>query len=270
MKPGAVADKVKGALYGALIGDATSMPTHWFYGGERQVRNVYGAPVGGYVKPSTRLPGSIMSKSNTGGAGRGSYRGDIIGKVIFHGKKEYWAPGADYHYHATLNAGDNTLEGLLLQRAMCVSTEAGGAFDKDAIVDDYVTFMTTPGSHNDTYCGTSHRMFFANRESGVALADCPDNDGHNVDTADSLVTTIPIALLSEDDAVAQEEVGKMVYLTRNSKPAAQHAGVFASMLRAIVKGRAIKDVLDATARSSLRLDLPRATAQRGARDPMTA
>ena len=34
----------------------------WFYGGERQVRNTYGGPITGYVKPSTRLPGSIMSK----------------------------------------------------------------------------------------------------------------------------------------------------------------------------------------------------------------
>jgi hypothetical protein len=56
-------------------------------------------------------PPLVSPQSNTGGAGRGSYKGDIIGDVIFHGKKEYWAPGQDYHYHATLEAGDNTLEG---------------------------------------------------------------------------------------------------------------------------------------------------------------
>ena len=56
-------------------------------------------------------PPLSLPQSNTGGAGRGSYKGDIIGDVIFHGKKEYWAPGQDYHYHATLEAGDNTLEG---------------------------------------------------------------------------------------------------------------------------------------------------------------
>lgn len=27
---------------------------------------------------------------------------------------------------------------------------------------DYVAFMTTPGTHNDTYAATAHRMFFAN------------------------------------------------------------------------------------------------------------
>merc|ERR1719486_279665 len=76
------ADRVGGALWGMLIGDALAMPTHWFYGGERQVHKTYGAALEGYVKPVTKLPGSIMNKSNTGGGGRGSDKGDIIGKVI--------------------------------------------------------------------------------------------------------------------------------------------------------------------------------------------
>ena len=37
--------------------------------------------------------------------------------------------------------------------------------------------LCVPDTHNDKYCGTSHRMFFANMASGKALADCPDNDG---------------------------------------------------------------------------------------------
>ena len=116
------------------------------------------------------------------------------------------------------------------------------------VVRRYVKFMTTPGSHNDTYAGTCHRMFFANWKAGVprpltpalplqpAFAacrcgaphpsqhtlpfrevrlapsspfccssedrhisfaglppqDCPDNDGHNVDTIDGLVGLIPV------------------------------------------------------------------------------
>lgn len=32
----------------------------------------------------------------------------------------------------------------------------------EAYLGEYVTFMQTPGSHNDTYCSTAHRMFFAN------------------------------------------------------------------------------------------------------------
>ena len=156
-----IVDRIKGALFGLLIADALAMPTHWFYGGERQVKSTYGN-INGYVKPVTKLPGSIMSKSNTGGAGRGSYRGSIIGDVIFHGKKKYWAPGADYHYHTGLAAGDNTLEALLVRRICNITAAKNGEFSKDDILEDYIKFLTTPDTHNDVYCGTSHRMFFAN------------------------------------------------------------------------------------------------------------
>jgi hypothetical protein len=47
-------------------------------------------------------------------------------------------------------------------------TAKEGKFDVDAITKDYVDFMTTPDTHNDTYCGTCHRMFFANREVRLA------------------------------------------------------------------------------------------------------
>ena len=41
-------------------------------------------------------------------------------------------------------------------------------------------FMTTPGSHNDVYAGTCHRMFFSNYVTGKDPKKCADNDGHNV------------------------------------------------------------------------------------------
>jgi hypothetical protein len=37
-----------------------------------------------------------MSLSNTGGGGRGSDKGDIVGSVILHGKKQYWMKGGTY------------------------------------------------------------------------------------------------------------------------------------------------------------------------------
>ena len=61
----------------------------------------------GYVKPKVELRGSIMALSNTGGAGRGSNDGDIIGSVIAHGKKAYWTRARSHHYHCTLEKGPN-------------------------------------------------------------------------------------------------------------------------------------------------------------------
>jgi ADP-ribosyl-[dinitrogen reductase] hydrolase len=60
--------------------------------------------------------------------------------------------------------------------------------------------MTTPGSHNDTYASTCHRMFFANYVKDIAPEACADNDGHNTDAIDSLTLIIPtvVATVSED------------------------------------------------------------------------
>lgn len=241
-----IRDRIKGALYGLFIADAMAMPTHWYYGGVGQVTGEYGAGVTSYVKPVTKYPGSIMSKSNTAGGGRGGFKGDIIGDVIFHGKKKYWQPGSDYFYHQSMEAGDNTLEPLLLRRVLAVTAATAGQFNVPAITQDYMKFMTTPGSHNDTYCGTCHRMFFANWKAqekqlqtngSSALPDpalCPDNDGHNVDNTDSIITTVPIALMARDDVQSMENVAAMVAITRKSQPSQQYAQHFSKMLREVV------------------------------------
>ena len=80
-----IADRVAGALWGMLIFDALSMPVHWFYGGNRQIQQIYGSNISKYEKPPHLFPGSIMALSSTGGAGRGTSDGDIIGTVINHG-----------------------------------------------------------------------------------------------------------------------------------------------------------------------------------------
>ena len=96
-------DKIKGSLWGIYIGDALAMPTHWYYD-QSHLRRTYGQ-ITGYVKPQDKLPGSIMSLSNTGGGGRGSNSGEIVGSVILHGKKKYWERGADWFYHRGMAAG---------------------------------------------------------------------------------------------------------------------------------------------------------------------
>lgn len=191
--------RLRGALWSLFAGDALAAPTHWYYGGAPQIRQDYGkAGITGYTKSVTRLRGSIMSKSNTSGGGRGAYdttKTSIVGDVINHGKKQYWKPGEDYHYHVTLAAGENTLEASLARLLLRSVAAGGGTFDAERFRDDYVEFMQRPGSHNDTYASTCHRMFFANLVfQKRPPAKCPDNDGHNVDTIDGLVLPSVAAL----------------------------------------------------------------------------
>lgn len=244
--PAAFADRIAGALWGMHIGDALAMPSHWFYGGNRQVQQTYGGDISGYVKPPMELQGSIMNKSNTGGAGRGGFDGEIIGAVINHDKKKYWSPGKSIHYHCTLKAGENTLDCDIAQ--LCYNNIAanGGSLSPSTFVQRYVEFMTTPGTHNDCYAATYHRMFFANRESGKPLEQCPDNDGHNVDTQDGLTVTIPVALATAamPENEAQRAIAESSQILRKSPACAQYSWQLGSMLRGLMADRPLAEVLE--------------------------
>jgi ADP-ribosyl-[dinitrogen reductase] hydrolase len=164
-----------------------SSPTHWYYGGRKQILNEYGREITTYTKPNFNLPGSILNKSDLNGGGRSSGSSGsgsditIVGDVINHGKKELWSPNKSIHYHATLKAGENTLEVSIARVLMKSVVSNGGYFDADHFRQAYVEFMTTPNSHNDVYASTCHRMFFANMVfRKLPPKDCPDDDGHNV------------------------------------------------------------------------------------------
>lgn len=247
-------DRIGGALWGLFIGDALAMPTHWFYGGERQVHGTYGGALKGYVKPSKELPGSIMNLSSTGGGGRGSDSGDIIGKVINHGKKQFWTARGSYHYHCTLDSGENTLEAQLV-RLVCKSiTEAGGQFNADDLRKRYVEFMTTPGTHNDCYASTCHRMFFANLTRGLPVEKCPDNDNHNVDTIDGIAMTVPVALAGSmklSSAEAQAQAAAASQVTRNSQPLQGYVKQYAEIISSVVGGAALPQALEQAGHGAL-------------------
>lgn len=277
--PLTVEDRLRGALWGLFAGDALAAPTHWYYGGQAQIRRDYGSRmIQGYTKPQMKLEGSIMSKSDVNGGGRGSFKvntgNSIIGDVINHGKLPYWAPGKDYHYHCTLEAGENTLEAQLARVLMRSITANGGAFSEVHFRDAYVSFMTTAGSHNDAYASTCHRMFFSNlKHNGLAAEACPDNDEHNVDTVDGLVlptvTSLAYAVHREMEASALKATGeavadfrvsdpkhaaaaRTVAVTRNSPMLYKVSGIWGDLLASLVHGDDVEPSL-ATAASKLGL-----------------
>lgn len=69
--------------------------------------------------------------------------------------------------------------------------------------------MTTPGSHNDAYAATAHRMFFKNLTEGLDPKQCPDNDHHNVDAIDALTLAVPAIIRYYDYPV--DERNNMVW-----------------------------------------------------------
>eukprot|EP00035_Acanthoeca_spectabilis_P008742 m.157782 g.157782 ORF g.157782 m.157782 type:complete len:173 (+) comp14482_c0_seq9:155-673(+) len=146
-------DRLHGALWGLFAGDALAMPVHWYYDLSR-LRQDFGE-IKGYTAPKEKLRGSILSLSSTSGGGRGGFEGNIIGDVINHGKRKFWVRGADFFYHCTLQKGENTLEGQIARLAIRSLAGTNGLFSPKKFVSEFITFMTTPGSHNDTSVGNA-------------------------------------------------------------------------------------------------------------------
>ncbi|TNV72788.1 hypothetical protein FGO68_gene14232 [Halteria grandinella] len=232
-------DRKAGALLGLFAGDALASPVHWYYS-LAQLKRDFGQ-ITGYTKPNEHMEGSIMNLSNTGGGGRGSDKGEIVGDVINHGKKKYWGRGLNYSYHCTLQAGENTLEGQLTRLLLRTIAAQEGKVKPEIFLHEYVKFMTTPGSHNDAYASTCHRMFFANYVRGVAPESCADNDGHNTDAIDALTLTIPAIIATVTEEGPSDDVRKaareVVALTRQSKVLPAYVDLYADMLASVVSGK---------------------------------
>lgn len=163
-------------------------------------------------------------------------------------KKQYWSRDPSYHYHCTLDKGENTVDANLVRVCYKHLTEHGGKLDQMALRISYLNFMTTPGSHNDCYMLTSHRMFFANRQRGLPLDLCPDNDDYrgNVDSIDGLTMAIPVALatshLTREEA--HEQIGSCIGVTRSSELCVRYACLLSDMFASLLSGKSLISVLE--------------------------
>lgn len=113
--------------------------------------------------------------------------------------------------------------------------------DTDKLQAEYVEFMTSPGAHNDSYASTCHRMSFQKRATGLPLKECPDNDGHNVDTIDALVATVPAILATFDSADRKAAVAganAVVAATRRPSQLRPYVDAYTRLLRSTLRARA--------------------------------
>ena len=103
-----------------------------------------------------------------------------------------------------MEAGDITLEAELA-RLVAKQITQDGDFSADNFRDMYVKFMQTPGSHNDTFAATCHRVFFQSLTSGKDPKDCVVQDQHYANCTDSLAVAVPaiVKYHSSDKSVRQ-------------------------------------------------------------------
>merc|ERR1719223_909585 len=114
-----------------------------------------------------------------------------------------------------MSPGEDTLDALVGSILMteCAPRGKGGkgtresplVVDDAAYLDKYIHFFTTPGTHNDVYAATAHRMFFGNFAKGNDKFQCAANDGHNTDAICGLINVVPLAMAKVLSLVSQQQ-----------------------------------------------------------------
>lgn len=183
--------RIENALWGLFISDAISMPAHWFYRLD-YLKETFGS-ITGYNDAPHPHPESFM-------VGNG-YEPDIISAkqlgrpydILHNHLNFYQTPYSHldiqtmhhsgehanampqlqerFHYHHELKAGENTL-GAQLVRVLMRSVIKNGAYDQNAFLEDFVTYMSTPGLNKDPYCEIYIRAWFENYTRGVPIDAC--------------------------------------------------------------------------------------------------
>ncbi|XP_038153744.1 uncharacterized protein LOC119791613 [Cyprinodon tularosa] len=293
----AVRRSVAEAFWAMCAADSMSMPVHWYYN-IQDIRRDFGGWISGFNAPASRHPSSILSLSNTAGSGRtawssGGRRADVVGSVILHDKLELWrSSNGTVHYHQGLQAGDNTLNVLCSLRVArtVVSSRAADVSRPEvraAVLSDYVKFLTTPGSHADTYAESFHRSFFADwqdsrpsspsevltfaekRSKRMLSFGSPDSQ---LDAIGCLPMILPFVLLSasanEDQAVSAAV--EFVKLTHPHPKVPEYVSIYGRALHAVLGGASVRQQAEDALRRLEAWDTCQSYSRKAARFPASS
>lgn len=188
-------ERARAGLKAFFVGDALSMPVHWYYNPLDIQREFPGGIQKMEAAPAFH-PSSIMSLHSTSAGGRGRQgktgHKEIVGDVILKNKRRFWGI-PNQHYHQGMPAGENTLNAWCSRLLIRCITKRG-SYDQSHFLDNYIKYMTADEpQHPDTYAESYHRGFFANLEAGKAKDQCGALT-HDTPSIGGLVTIVPLAI----------------------------------------------------------------------------
>ncbi|MBT8362842.1 MAG: ADP-ribosylglycohydrolase family protein [Desulfobacterales bacterium] len=222
-------DRVAGALFGMFIGDALAMPVHWYYNTQALQRD-YGE-VTDYCKPRNPHPDSILWRS--------SYIPASTTSDILHDQAQYWGQRG-IHYHQFLQAGENTLNVKLAGEVLDL-LQGEKSYDAEVWLDRLIAFMTTPGTHKDTYVEEYLRHFFTNYGNGMAPLQCGRTDEKHIG---GLTQMLPVAIrLAESADDAQTTALQHLALTHGGSVMEQGGNLVASIILDVLHDRSLADAI---------------------------
>ncbi len=215
-------DRISGALYGMFIADALAMPVHWYYDRDALKRD-YGR-VTGYLAPENPHPDSILWRS--------AYTPPTPAADILHDQAQYWGRQG-VHYHQFLKAGENTLN-VKLARECLVLLNLHKTYSAQAWLEHMVWFMTTPGTHKDTYVEEYLRHFFTRYGKGKKLMDCGRRDENHIG---GLALFLPVLIsFAENRDDARKTALQHLALTHGGPAMALGGGLIADILLDLLYG----------------------------------
>jgi ADP-ribosylglycohydrolase len=109
-----------------------------------------------------------------------------------------------------------------------------GRYDSADFLNRYISFMTTPDTHNDTYAESYHRAFFANYARGVAPENCAGKENHDTASIGGLVSLPPVvfgALKESDPTAVDRRLLEQLRLTHRSEKLERYALTLGWLLR---------------------------------------
>lgn len=217
------------AYLGSLVADAASMPVHWYY--DRAALLAEYGEITSYLAPKNPHTGSILWRSQYTALNE---KGEIL-----HDQAQYWGQRG-IHYHQFLKAGENTLNFQLATELLRLSKKNGG-YDPDEWLSHYISFMLTPGSHNDTYLEEYHRGFFTKYSQGKAPRKCSISDEHigGLAQVPALCLILDDLDLAELRAAVKEHVG----LTHAHANVLRAADTLARLLFRIAEGLPLREAI---------------------------
>jgi len=218
----------RGCIHGLFIGDALAMPVHWYY--DRQALNRDYGRVKDYLDPKNPHPDSILWRSFYEPVNK---KGEIL-----HEQAQYWGRRG-IHYHQFLKAGENTLN-LKLCAQLIESLNEKGGYEADDYLARYISFMTRPGNHKDTYVEEYHRHFFTKFAQGVPPRKCGIQEKH----IGGLIGVVPLVVFyREDPSKAKQAALEHLSLTHLGTPMEEAASLLVDLLLQILQGDPLQTVL---------------------------
>lgn len=248
--------RISNALWGLFVGDALSMPVHWYYNRGNIDRDFDGGVTGfetaRHPHPESHMVGLAyrpdLSTANSLGRPHDilhnharfyetNYSERSIEQKEEHGNA---LPGMEerYHYHHGLSAGDNTL-GAQLVRVLLRSIVERETYDPEHFVTRFIEHLTTPGSNRDSYLEPYIRHWFEAYTAGADIFSAAAHQRRNwsIGSMGGVIRPLVLSLLiPRNTSMASGVALEHQNLTHRSENVSSAVSTLIPYLHALLRG----------------------------------